>query len=400
MVVVALLLLAFADSGADLHKAVRAHDHAAVRQLIDQGAPVNDRDPLGGTPLHDAAWAGDTESAEILIAHGADVNARHAEAGSTPLHYAIITNHLEVLKLLVEHGADIKATSRTGTTPLQIAANHGYVEIAEYPDRPRCRCECSGFVAGASALDEAAWRGQTALVSLLLSNGAKVNEKNADGGYTPLHEAAIKGHDDTVQVLIAAGADLNARDGGGWTPLDCALHYQQSKVAETLLDRGAKAGGESGPNALHEAVMRGQTDVVQLLLKRIQDVNALRYNGSTLLHDAALKNRREIAEILIAKGADVNARNSIGSTPLHDAALAGSLDVAAVLIAHGANVNAQDTESGATPLHNAASWGRLEVVRLLLDKGADRTIKNKEGRTPADLASLNTQTAVVDLLSK
>src|SRR5450755_2468210 len=118
--------LAFTDLGDDLHKAARAGDAARVRTLIDQGAPVNHRDSLGGTPLHDAAWAGDREVVDLLIAHGADVNARHTDAGSTALHYAIITNHLEIVKLLAAHGADLKATYRSGSTPLHLAANRGF----------------------------------------------------------------------------------------------------------------------------------------------------------------------------------------------------------------------------------------------------------------------------------
>ena len=56
-------------------------------------------------------------------------------------------------------------------------------------------------------------------------------------------------------------------------------------------------------------------------------------------------------------------------------------------------------EAGDTALHRAASWGRVDTVRLLLQHGADKTIRNKIGKTPLDLAKENAQTEVVNTLA-
>ena len=113
-----LLLSATASFAGDLHSAVRSGDRQLVEKLLAEGASVNERDALGGTPLHDAAWSGDLAIVKLLIDRGAEVNARHREAGSTPLHYAVITNHRDIVELLIAKGADLKSTYQSGSTPL------------------------------------------------------------------------------------------------------------------------------------------------------------------------------------------------------------------------------------------------------------------------------------------
>ena len=61
----------------ELHQAVRSGDVGRVKELLEAGAAVNERDSLGGTALHEAAWNGDRNMAWILIAAGADPNVPH-----------------------------------------------------------------------------------------------------------------------------------------------------------------------------------------------------------------------------------------------------------------------------------------------------------------------------------
>lgn len=42
-----------------------------------------------------------------------------------------------------------------------------------------------------------------------------------------------------------------------------------------------------------------------------------------------------------------------------------------------------------TPLHEAAQKGRTQLCALLLAHGADPTMKNQEGQTPLDLATVS-----------
>jgi ankyrin repeat protein len=78
---VRLLLGAGASADADaendlgvrpLHSATAAHDHDAVRALLEAGADPNVRQQGGFTPLLAAAHADDPEMTRMLLDHGAD----------------------------------------------------------------------------------------------------------------------------------------------------------------------------------------------------------------------------------------------------------------------------------------------------------------------------------------
>ena len=190
-----------------------------------------------------------------------------------------------------------------------------------------------------------------------------------------------------IEVLLKAGARLDARDNTGATPLDEAIRAGYIRSAELLLDRGGRLpGGKITPRTLHDAIMKGQRELVALLIEKGIDVRTARFEGFTPLHAAAMKGYSDIVALLLAKGVDVNARSATGGTPLHDAALGGSAEVARLLLDRGADIEAREMESGSTPLHVAAGWGRVAVVRLLLDKGALKTVKNKAGKTPHEVA--------------
>jgi tankyrase len=64
------------------------------------------------------------------------------------------------------------------------------------------------------------------------------------------------------------------------------------------------------------------------------------------------------------------------------------VDIAALLIKHNTCVNATD-KWAFTPLHEAAQKGRTQLCALLLAHGADPTMKNQEGQTPLDLATVS-----------
>jgi len=118
------------------------------------------------------------------------------------------------------------------------------------------------------------------------------------------------------------------------------------------------------------------------------DVDALDREGRTALFYAARDGDLEVAEELIRHGANVNARDKNESTPLHFAANSYRTGVADVLIKHGAKIDAQDVH-GNPPLFRAvfASRGRGDMTKLLLSAGANRTLKNKSGVSPEDLAN-------------
>ncbi len=123
---------------------------------------------------------------------------------------------------------------------------------------------------------------------------------------TSLHGLVAKGDFDGARKAIEQGADLEAKVPG------------------------------TGASVLHYAVMRGNPEILQLLLSKGVDVNSRTRNGTTPLHTAVLYNRYEVAEMLLNKGAEVDAKSSSGATPLAIATTARNRDIADLLRARGA----------------------------------------------------------------
>ncbi len=72
------------------------------------------------------------------------------------------------------------------------------------------------------------------------------------------------------------------------------------------------------------------------------------------------------------------------------------VDVMKVLVDKGADVNAAN-DAGMTPMHYAVQRGVDRIIEYLASKGARFDVKNKQGRSPADLARGRTATLVKQL---
>jgi len=101
-------------------------------------------------------------------------------------------------------------------------------------------------------------------------------------------------------------------------------------------------------------------------------------------------------EVFDKGGVDVNSVEPFSArTAAHKASFFGHaavIDYLATL--GGVNFIAADAD-GDTPLHDAAQFGHAKVVAALLKAGADKTIKNKEGKLPSDLAVANGHPGII-----
>lgn len=131
------------------------------------------------------------------------------------------------------------------------------------------------------------------------------------------------------------------------------------------------AGNPASDSPLADAVMRGDSAGLRLLLTQGADVNEVQGDGMTALHWAASRGNLVATRMLVSAGARVDAvtRNA-NYTPLHLAAQNGRADAVKALLAAGANVNATTSSGGASALHFAASSGDAATVNALLDKNA------------------------------
>ncbi|CAG9855427.1 unnamed protein product [Phyllotreta striolata] len=152
-------------------------------------------------------------------------------------------------------------------------------------------------------------------------------------------------------------------------------------------------------NLLHRATDCGNYTIVSELLKTDYPHDAKNQDGQTAVHLASKNGQNEILSKLIECGASVNLRDSAGFTPLHYACQNNYPATARLLVQVGhANVQARNTETGSVPLHEAASRGHKEVVKELLSLNAPARPRNKENKTPAQLARSNNYNECADIL--
>jgi CubicO group peptidase (beta-lactamase class C family) len=107
--------------GVSLHLAALQGNIEAVRQHIEAGSDLNEKDAYGSSPLIIAVTFGKTEVARALIEAGADMKINNND-GSTPLHIAAFFCHTEIVKALLDEGANKYLRNITGSTALDIVA--------------------------------------------------------------------------------------------------------------------------------------------------------------------------------------------------------------------------------------------------------------------------------------
>jgi len=135
--------------------------------------------------------------------------------------------------------------------------------------------------------------------------------------------------------------------------------------------------------------------------------------GYSLLHIAAFRGYSDMVSFLLDQGATVDQTDNALHTPLHFAASEGNLECIKILLTRGANISARNkfmmviiedlipvyVVGAKTPLHYAAEYGQLDCASYLIANGADVSLKDSDGYTPFQLASLYKRYDVAQILN-
>lgn len=181
-------------------------------------------------------------------------------------------------------------------------------------------------VAAYTGIHAAAQNGDIAEIKRLLNSGVEL--RRVDGrGRTALHIAAFASHDEAVSVLAEAGLDPNRLENGKYDVTTIAAVANDADMVRTAV----RAGGSA---------------------KNVTSI----YDGTALIAAAHLGNWESVAA-LIEADAPLDHVNNLGWTALIEAVVLG--------------------DGG--PRH-------IKTVKLLVEAGADRSIMDRNGNTPLQLA--------------
>ena len=248
-----------------------------------------------------------------------------------------------------------------------------------------------------AALNFAAIAGHDVVLKTLIRHGASLDSRAA---IRALHQAAQYGRDTAVQVLVEGdGVDINGVNRRGMTALHCAACNRHATVVTTLLARNANVEiqnkKEETPLHIASAQPEGTKGIVRALLEHGASVDAQSRDHETALLLAASVNNHGVVEVLLEYGANANGANKLGETALIRASRTGSTKVVDLLLRHpGTNVNL-GTNLGDTALMLAAQYGREDILQMLLAHGASVYLKNKKGHTALQIVCLMDRQAII-----
>lgn len=329
-----------ADEIDEIRRAFLCGDLAQVKNLLkNDPSLVCTMDETGASPLHYAVdhiqkWeSGQIEVVEYLLSHGADINAANRN-GSTPLGIATarakwfepfdvfdIEIRKRIINLLISHGAEIRdineaiAAGDAEKVELFIRKNPGpAASIADFHTPLHC----------------AAFWDKREVIKLLITRDAAVNASGPEG--TPLHLSSMLGNYGATELLISHGARVNEKDSSGQTPLHQAIKMGSSIYYDP------RAGKYQSIDPHLEAQKTGEfLKVIKLLITAGSKLNIQDdASGFTPLHCAAINGKKEVVELLISRGADLNLKDRNGRTPLKAAAERGHTEIDKLLRRHGA----------------------------------------------------------------
>jgi ankyrin repeat protein len=398
------------DGTTALHWAVQANDLETIRVLLRAGANVKAVNRYGVMPLSLAATNGDPVVIEMLIDAGADPNSALPE-GETVLMTAARTGTAAAVKVLLDHGADVRSRERwQGETALMWAAAENHADAtklliasgAELDGRSN-RLEFPKFAFNGSTMVSTPMpRGAFTALMMAARQGALdgVRALADPDGTTALVIAVVNGHNEVAALLLEKGADPNIADASGMTALYAIV---DQRTAGPGINRPSRkpTGDVDSLDLVRTLLARGANPNARLktpILQRFHGTgDPLLTDGATPLMRAAKSTDVAAMGLLLEHGANPSMMTKSFTTPLMFAAGLGggrnrteesAVEAVALCLKWGADVNAFD-KTGQTALHIAVQRSDA-IVKLLAEHGAELDIKDKDARTPLDVA-LGTQ---------
>lgn len=249
-----------------LHKAAVSNNPQLITYLVEQGAFVDLQAPTNNmTPLHDAVLYRKPLNVEALLKAGARTDLKsvwgptayefakslelkeviamfekHFQKRALPqvvldLHKGIIEGDGATVLSLLKAGVSVEARNAAGNTPLIEAARNQQHEIAKILIEFDADPNATGLTMRANAGHKAAYRGDAAMLELLIGSGRlNLDAQGPYNGYSILLDTLWHGYEEAAIVVLHAGANPQLKTHTGLTALDLARAHKLDRVIELI----------------------------------------------------------------------------------------------------------------------------------------------------------------------
>jgi ankyrin repeat protein len=242
-----------------------------AKELLDNGANVNQKNSMGYVPLHVACTDKISNLVKLFVEYGADVNALNS-MNQSPLHICFSLGNVEDADILLENGADLDIVDLFGKTPLEYVMDRMHLEgetnltVLEKLVKLRANIVLPDDTESMK-LHKVCFEGNTEMVRSLLDNGADP-EGNSFEGIPPIFYACVGNHKETVGILLERRCQVNVYDDAeGVSPLILAVLSSVEDIIKLLLSSYTSIQADAGSALLRTACSLGMINKCKILLE-------------------------------------------------------------------------------------------------------------------------------------
>jgi ankyrin len=375
-----------------LYLAIRSNELSVIKRLLKQNIAINSVDEYAQTPLLMAIKKGHREAALLLIQNGANTNYGD-QFGETALFQAVRSNYSGISQDLLVHGVDVNHKNVQGNTVLHMAVRSKNLDIIKillkYAANPNIRNKN-----GDTGLDLTAKDNNGDIANLLKAKGGIYSHVNNSSDSTNSNPQLL------VENLLLQTAIIDDGENPytNWPPLNLAAWRGQSEVVEFLVKNSINI--DSLDNQQHtplsRATWQGNFKIIALLLAKGADPNHSLPNGLRVLDIAVENNYPEAVRMLFNADAVIKDRSDASEPLLILAARKGFELVALELINNGADI--EQKHAGKTALMWSVQLGQRALFIKLLQADVNINVVDKSDNTALMLAVTGKHPEIVKIL--
>jgi len=437
------------DLSRSLKKAIKINDETLVKMLVNNGADVNFNNIEVFYNPFDILFEHKNENIiKIIFENGINLNNKLIE--TTPLTYVLNDYNEPFIKYIIDKGTDVNYKDDINKTPLYYAISNCSETIIRYLiDHGATSCTDVNIV-------DACYRKLSEpIIQYLLDHGANLNSYYH--GYGPLMMAIKNNYSDSIiKSMIDHGANINEKvrnacySSDRCCPLKLAAEKKRLNIIQYLLDHGADINvlkrTKERPFIIN--TKKNNEDIETFLMKQSININNNYKNNNnnininnnnnenknkrknlslitkpslpllSLLESSPKKYDKNTNEILMKyiirknsysrkrkkKDIDINEpnnrskrkkNNDINLSEYLIEALENNYNEIIIrsLIDQGA-----DVKNGLSLIKAIENNYSEKVIQSLLEQGADVNVKNKNSKSPLELAFENSNEIVIKML--